>query len=75
MHEHKVILYTRENCCLCEDAKRILEMYGLQPQLVDIDKHPEKLARYSDCVPVVEINDKVHFRGKVNEILLRRILR
>ena len=75
MHEHEVVLYTRENCCLCDDAKRILESYGLEPLLVDIDQHPDKLAQYHECVPVVEINGKVHFRGKINEVLLRRVLR
>lgn len=75
MLEHKVVLYTRENCCLCDEAKQVLEMYGLEPQLVDIDQHPDKLAEYNECVPVVEINGKVYFRGKVNEVLLRRILR
>lgn len=75
MHEHEVVLYTRENCCLCNDAKQILESYGLEPLLVDIDQHPDKLAQYNECVPVVEINGKVHFRGKINEVLLRRILR
>ena len=75
MQDYEVVLYTRENCCLCDDAKQILESYGLAPKLVDIDKHPDKLAKYNECVPVVEINGKVHFRGKVNEVLLRRILR
>ena len=75
MNDHEVILYTRQNCCLCDDAKQVLESYGLEPSLVDIDEHPDKLAMYNECVPVVEINGKVHFRGKVNEVLLRRILR
>ena len=75
MQDHEVVLYTRENCCLCDDAKKILESYGLAPRLVDIDKHPDKLAKYNECVPVVEINGKVRFRGNVNEVLLRRIIR
>ena len=75
MHDHKVILYTRQNCCLCDQAKEVLQRYALEPELVDIDQHPDKLAEYNECVPVVEINGKVHFRGQVNEVLLRRILR
>ena len=74
MSTRKVILYTRKNCCLCDDAKQILEMYGLEPEPIDIDLHPDKLAKYNECVPVVEIDGKVCFRGKVNEVLLRRIL-
>jgi glutaredoxin len=74
MHDHEVILYTRQNCCLCDEAKQTLESYGLAPKLVDIDEHRDQLAKYNECVPVVEIDGKVHFRGKVNEVLLRRIL-
>ena len=75
MQDREVVLYTRENCCLCNDAKLLLERYGLEPELVDIDRHPDKLEKYNECVPVVEIDGKVHFRGKINEVLLRRILR
>ena len=75
MPEYKVVLYTRQNCCLCDEAKRILDRHGLEPTLVDIDQNTEKLAQYNECVPVVEINGKVYFRGKVQEALLRRILR
>ena len=74
MSSHKVILYTRKDCCLCDDAKQVLEMYGLDPELIDIDQHTDKLAEYNECLPVVEIDGKVCFRGKVNEVLLRRIL-
>ena len=74
MRDRDVILYTRQNCCLCDEAKQVLEMYGLQPKLIDIDEHEDKLAKYNECVPVVEIDGKVYFRGKVNEVLLRRIL-
>ena len=58
MHNRRVILYTRKACCLCDEAKATLEKYGLQPQLVDIDDHPDKLAEYNECVPVVEIDGK-----------------
>ena len=75
MHDREVILYTRQNCCLCDEARGTLESYGLEPKLVDIDQHPEKLTEYNECVPVVEIDGKVYFRGRVNEVLLRRILR
>ena len=31
-------------------------------------------ARYDQCVPVVEIDGQERFRGRVNEVLLRRLL-
>jgi hypothetical protein len=41
---------------------------------VDIDRDPELVARFSTCVPVVELDGKVRFRGRVNEVLLRRLI-
>ena len=70
-----VRLYTRQGCHLCDDAREILVRHGLSPESVDIDADWELLARYDTCVPVVEIDGKERFRGRVDEILLRRLLR
>jgi glutaredoxin len=71
---HEVILYTRNGCHLCEDAAELLTRYGLQPQEVDIDADPALRERFNTCVPVVVIDGKVRFRGRVNEVLLKRLL-
>ena len=71
---HQVILYTRDGCHLCDDAHDLLRRYGLRPQLVDIDADPQLRERYHALVPVVEIDGRERFRGRVNEILLRRLL-
>jgi len=71
---HEVILYTRNGCHLCEDAAELLTRYGLQPQEVDIDADPALRERFTTCVPVVVIDGKVRFRGRVNEVLLKRLL-
>ena len=72
------ILFTRSGCCLCDDAWAILEKaqqrHGFTLETIDVDASPELTARYGDCVPVVLVNGKVRFRGKINEVLLRRIL-
>lgn len=70
----KVRVFTRVGCHLCEDAIHLLESQRLRPETVDIDQHPEYLAEFNACVPVVEINGVVRFRGKVNPVLLRRLL-
>jgi glutaredoxin len=72
---HDVILYSRQGCHLCEEAKQLLERYGLEPLLIDIDAHPELAERYNECVPVVVIDGRERFRGRVNEVLLRRVLK
>jgi len=74
MTEHQVTIYTRAGCHLCDDAKELLERYGLQPTLVDIDADPQLRERFTTCVPVVIIDGKERFRGLVNEVLLRRVL-
>lgn len=68
-------LYTRDGCHLCEEAHELLAEYGLRPHLVDIDQDPELRARYTNCVPVVEIEGVERFRGRVNRLLLERLLR
>ena len=71
---HSILLYTRAGCHLCDDADVLLARYGLVPQRVDIDADPALRERYNDCVPVVVIDGKERFRGRVNEVLLKRIL-
>ncbi|MCG8448459.1 MAG: glutaredoxin family protein [Pirellulales bacterium] len=70
-----VILYTRRGCHLCDEALRTLLEHQLQPQSIDVDTDPVLLEQFDTCVPVVEIDGKVRFRGKVDRLLLRRLLR
>ncbi len=70
-----VRLYTRCGCHLCEVAEAVLVKHGLQVERVDIDAFPELRERYNHCVPVVEIDGRERFRTRVDERLLRRLLR
>jgi glutaredoxin len=70
----QVVLYTRKGCHLCDEALAVLNRHGLSPRLVDIDSDPGLRERYTECVPVVEIDGKERFRGRVNEMLLSRLL-
>jgi glutaredoxin len=72
-----VVLYTRKGCHLCEEAEAIVRRYQrFLPaiEIVDIDQAPDLIEKFDTCVPVVEIDGKVRFRGKVNEVLLRRLI-
>jgi glutaredoxin len=71
----QVVLYTREGCHLCEDALGVLERHGLHPTIVDIDTDPQLQSRFDTCIPVVEIDGRTRFRGRVSPVLLRRQLR
>lgn len=68
-------LYTRHGCCLCDQARRLLEEHGVEVRPVDIDADPELRDRYDRCVPVVEIDGKERFRGRIDPRLLRRLLK
>jgi glutaredoxin len=69
-----VVLYSREGCHLCHDAEQTLLREGVTLTRVDIDTDSELQARFDTCVPVVEIDGRVRFRGRVDPVLLRRIL-
>jgi predicted thioredoxin/glutaredoxin len=69
-----VKLYTRTGCHLCDDAYEVLIRNGLLPESIDIDADPMLVERFTECVPVVEIDGKIRFRGRVNEVLLKRLL-
>lgn len=70
-----VILYTRAGCHLCDEAKAELRRQGLSPREVDIDDDPSLVERYGECVPVVVIDGKERFRGRVDGFLLRRLMK
>ena len=69
-----VVMYTRVGCHLCDDAQRVLAEHGVEPAVVDIGADPALHARFTQCVPVVEIDGKIRFRGRVDPVLLRRLL-
>jgi glutaredoxin len=69
-----VVLYTREGCHLCEEAQDVLRDFGISPTIVDIDDDSKLRERFDTCVPVVEIDGQVRFRGRVEPRLLRRII-
>ena len=73
--DRQVLLFTRPGCCLCDEAEALLRRHGLSPTKIDIDQNPELRSRYTTCVPVVVIDGKERFRGRVSEVLLRRLLR
>ena len=73
-----VVLYSREGCCLCDDARVILERvrrsrpFTLEER--DIDRDDALLAAYLDRIPVVTIEGVEAFDLFVNESELERRL-
>ncbi len=75
----QVLMYTRQGCHLCDDAWALLEAlrerYALKLETVDIDTDAELVRRHGERVPVVVVNGRERFWGRVNRVLLERQLR
>ena len=65
-----VTLYSRADCCLCEDAKQVLNearsRANFDLEEFDIDQDPELQLLYNDDVPVIAINHVKAFKHRVN---------
>ncbi|MGQ0635352.1 MAG: glutaredoxin family protein [Planctomycetaceae bacterium] len=74
---HKLVIYSRADCHLCDDAKALLATYlDYLPEIeeVDIDTEPELADRYGTSIPVVALDGREYFRGRIDEVLLRRLI-
>ncbi|HET8564125.1 MAG TPA: glutaredoxin family protein [Candidatus Binatia bacterium] len=75
----QITLYTRRECCLCEEMKSILrevaERYPLTIEEVDVDSSPELQERYGNEVPVLFINGRKAFKYRVTAKELEHKLR
>jgi glutaredoxin len=73
-----VELYGREGCCLCDDARDVLERLRreLGFELVEFDITTEDAVHraYFERIPVVRCNGEELFDFHVDEAVLRRAL-
>ncbi len=71
-------VYSRQDCGCCHNALDLLKdykgRYGFIIDVIDVDSDPVLAERHGLEVPVVTLNDKVRFKGKVNPALLDRLL-
>jgi len=69
----EVTLYTRRNCHLCDEAKRVLHAAGITPREIDIDSDGELQRRFTNDVPVIFVDGREAFRHRVDADELRRL--
>jgi hypothetical protein len=71
-----VLVVKTDTCCLCETALAVLERHrrrlGLRIRLADISRHARLLAAYGQEIPVVFLNGRKRFFGRVDPVLLAR---
>ena len=76
----RIVFYTREGCCLCQDALTIVQrVQSRHPQafvveLRDIDEDHSLLMRYLERIPVLEVDGEEAFELFVDESELERRL-
>jgi glutaredoxin len=73
-----VVLYGREGCCLCDDAREVLERVRSRRRFAlverDIDSDDALLRAYLERIPVVAIDGQEVFDLFVDESELERRL-
>ena len=73
-----VVLYGRDGCCLCDDAREILQRarsrHSFQLQERDIEQDEALLMAYLERIPVVTIDGEEAFELFVDEAELDRRL-
>jgi glutaredoxin len=71
-----LVLYSREGCCLCDDARAVLERVRRRRPFVleerDIDHDEALLRAYLERIPVVTIDGVEAFELFVDESELER---
>jgi glutaredoxin len=73
-----VVLYGRDGCCLCEEARQVLlaaqARHAFRLDERDIERDERLLRTYLERIPVVEINGVERFQFFVDPEELERLL-
>ena len=74
----KLTLYTRKDCCLCDEMKSVIRQVGRTTPLelteVDVDTSVELQEKFGDQVPLLLINGRKAFKYRVSERQLAKRL-
>ena len=75
----KLTLYTRRDCCLCEEMKEVVRQVAaevpLEMEEVDVDQAPDLKERYGSEVPVLFVNGHKAFKYRVTVRELKKKLK
>jgi glutaredoxin len=74
----RVEIYSKRDCCLCDEAKAVLDRVRADVAFelveVDIEGDAELMERYRTEIPVVFVDGRKAFKYRVDEAELRRRL-
>ncbi len=75
---HKVTLYGKKECCLCDQAMDVLlkvrQSMPFELEKRDISDNPELLEAFAHLIPVVFLDGEQIFKYRVSEGKLRSLL-
>ena len=75
----QLTLYSRKDCCLCEEMKGVVRQVAgrlpLEMEEIDVDSAPDLQEKYGAEVPVLFINGRKAFKVRVTVSELRKRLR
>jgi glutaredoxin len=74
----KVTLYGKADCCLCDQAKDVLDRVGrrlpFELEVIDIEGDRDLVARFGHEIPVVFVDGRKAFKLRIDETELVRKL-
>jgi glutaredoxin len=74
----KLTLYSRRDCCLCDEMKTVIEQVAARTALqlveIDVDSDDELKAKYGSEVPVLFIDGRKAFKYRLTAAALTRKL-
>ncbi len=74
----RVELYGKPDCCLCDDAKVVLDRLRAETPfdlaVIDISEREDLRAKFGDEIPVVFVEGRKAFKFRIDETELRRKL-
>lgn len=74
-----LVIYTRKDCCLCDEMKAVIRQVAAQSPLaleeIDVDGAPEFQEKYGREVPVLFINGRKAFKYRVTRGELEKKLK
>lgn len=75
----QLLLYTRKDCCLCEEMKsslmRLADRIPFTLEEIDVDTSPVLQEKYGNDVPVLFINGRKAFKHRLTARELERSLK
>jgi glutaredoxin len=70
----RVVLVTRRECHLCDDALSLVRELGVEPELQDVDADERLYRLYDWRVPVLLVDGRVAAEGRIDRDRVRKAL-